>query len=685
MTIAVDPPVADAFPVQPSDALKGPSQEPLDQPVRRTDVRNAGVAFALSNISVDAARALLKKMHEHRRTRVQAQLAANVEQTRIAEQRTAEQATRARADADVAMDRLRKKNELEERVRRLGNAIRLKRHEREAKKIADEVDRLETERSETIERLGRERTLRHNAEVDAWNKQLAERNEQHAQLASLREQLADNEIEIRKTAAERMNQWMTRTACGFLVWAGYTVIGTTGIAVAALLDDSQKKSLLTDVGVSAVKLMHNFSRGRLHPMVAAPLSLLAFLATVVTLLLLIDWLMRWFDKRRWTERRRPQQGYTFPSREDLSRSTFSKLLAAIPFIYISGVVIAFVAYGGTVTSNTALLGRNSAMLNALIGSALSLLSASIFVLYFANIFEPRISSSQLPTKWRTRWEVGIVPFIMLLALVLVAIFGPHSRWAWAGVTAFMLLGAMALAYGLLYRGMFREIDYAARAVVECDRRIEELLEPPEKEDPDRTEKRETDRVLSDYRARRQYLLDLDRERRLRRAFLTSDENDTQLMGVYHIATSSVWRVWVRFRRLGPQPDFYRVTDFEAASIETEARQEYEEQLRAIELELNVLDPETARTRADACEKEHAQACEQRERAEREQPLLLATTDERESVENFDFEGAYAVGTMTKPIFDVINKRRDEAIVKTERPRVKRPAARVHAEEVQSAH
>ena len=324
------------------------------------------------------------------------------------------------------------------------------------------------------------------------------------------------------------------------------------------------------------------------------------------------------------------------------------------------------------------------MLNALIGSALSLLSASIFVLYFANIFEPRISSSQTPARWRTRWEVGMVPFVMLLALVLVAIFGPHSRWAWVGVTAFMLLGAMALAYGLLYRGIFREIDYAARAVAECDRRIEELFEPPGKENPDRTEKRETDRVLSDYRARRQYLLDLDRERRLRRAFLTSDENDTHLIGVYHVAASSLWRVWVRFRRLGPQPDFYRVTDFEAAPIETEERQQCEEQIRAIQVELSMLDPETAQARAGAREQEHAQAREQRERAEREQPLIMATTDERESVENFDFERAYAVGAMTKPIYDAINKRRDEAIVKAERPRVKRPA-RAHAEEVQSAH
>lgn len=669
MTIAVDP-ADDAVPIQ--------------APAPITDVRDAAVAFSLSNISLEASRSLLKRLQENRRKRIQEQVTADIERTRGAEKLAAEKLERARAEHVVALGRLRAKNELEERKRRLGDVIRQKRHDLEAKKIAAEIDALDAERAESMERLGRDRKLRHESELADWKEHAEERKEQAKQLTEMRDQLAEEAKEVRDTAAQRMNRWMTRTAAGFLIWAGYTVIGATGFAVSALLDVSQGPSLLTDIGLAAMRLMTDFNRGPLHPLIAAPLSLLAFLATVVGLVVSIDALMRWFDKR-WLERRRPSspEHFVFPHKEEISRHTFSRVLVAVPFIYLSGVIIAFIAYGGHVTSNTLLIGSRSTLLNAIIGSALSLLSTSIFILYFANILEPR--AAEEGWRWGTRWEVGVVPFVMLLALALVAAFGPHSRWAWAGLSAFMLLGAMALAYGLLYRGMFGEIDYAGRAVIDCDRRIAETLEAPEIDDPDRTERREIDNVLSDFRARRQYLLDLDRERRLRRVFLTSDENDPTLIAVYHIASSFLRKVWVRMRRIGPQPDFYRVTDFEAAKEETEQRQDAEQHIRELDLELSVVDPEAARVRWDACETDFAKAQQERERAERSQSLVLAETDERESAESFDFERAYALGLSTKTAYDAIVKRRDEAVTKAEKPRVKRPARVGHAEEVHSGH
>jgi hypothetical protein len=248
----------------------------------------------------------------------------------------------------------------------------------------------------------------------------------------------------------------------------------------------------------------------------------------------------------------------------------------------------------------------------------------------------------------------------------------------------MLLGAMALAYGLLYRGMFRDLDYAARAVIECDQRIEELLAPPSKDEPGRAEQREIERVLADYRTRRQYVLDLDRERRLRRVFLTSDEGDTTMLAAYQVAASVLWKVWIRLRRIGPQPDFYRVTDFEAAPVETAERQHFEELIRQADLELKLLDPEAARARKEMCEREYEIARQEREAAERRQPLAVASSDEREAEERLAFEDAFAVGLSTRPAYDVIVKRRDEHLRVAERPRVKRPV-RPRAEEVQDGH
>jgi len=656
--------MTDGIDAQTRDALTPPPSRPLD-------ARNSGVTFALSQISLETGRILLRMTQQQRRIRLQEQLRNDIERTQTAEQHADERLASARRDHLTTFTRLRARNALEERLRLLSAAIRRKRHELEAKKIADELDRLETERKATTERLGSDRTKQHEVELADWTTRSDERKQTVDRLAAARTEAEKAASELRAAAAGRMNRWMTRTTAGFLVWAGYTVIWATGVSVACLLDDGQKRSMLTDVGKSAIKLMGDLGGRSLHPMIAAPLFLLVFLLSVVLLLVGIDALMRRFDKRGWLDssQKNTPTRFQFPTKENLTRAAFSKLLIAIPFIYISGVAIAFVAYGGQVASNTIQIGKTNSILNAIIGSALSLLASSIFVLYFVNIFEPRASSDD--RHWRQRWEVGVVPLFLLGAVVLIAIFGPHSRWAWAGVAAFMLLGAMALAYGVLYRGMFRELDYGARAVNDCDRRIEDALRKPEIEDPDRTEQREIERVLSDYRARRQYLLDLDRERRLRRTFLTSDENDPAMIAAYHIASSFLWKVWVRFRRIGPQPDFYRTTDFEAAPVETELRQECERQIRELDLELQVLTPEVATARFETCEREHDLARQEYERAERQQPLAIAANDEREATELFDFEEAYALGIATKPAYDTIVKRRDATLEKAERPRVKR--------------
>jgi hypothetical protein len=683
---------------QPIDVLSRPSTIPdsalasplalhspaLEPPVPAMDAQTAGVSFALSGLSLDAGRNLLKAVQDNRRVRLHAQLAGDIERTRADEHHALQRLARARAEFGVIAERLRWKNALEDRATRLGAVIRQKRHDMEAKKIADEVERLEQERRATVDRLGNDRAERHRAELASWKERAEERSAQTQQLLSTRKQLAIAEAELRAAAAPRMNRWMTRTASGFLVWAGYTVIGTTGIAVASLLDDGSKRSLLTDVATSAAKLMNDFGGGALHPMVAAPLAILAFLLSVAALIVGMDALMRWFDERWLKPGRTASNGtFSFPTKEELSRKTFSKLLITIPFIYISSVLVAFIAYGGRMAGSLILIGNAAAVLNAMIGSALSLLAASIFLLYFANILEPRATTGGL--RWRTRWEIGIVPFFMVGAILLIAAVGPHSPWAWAGVTIFMLLGAMALAYGLLYRGMFGELDYASRAVTRCDQQITAIMEPPAEDEPGKAEKREVERVLADYRARRQYLFDLDRERRLRRAFLTSDQNDTMMVATYQVAASALWRVWMRLRGVGPQPEFYRATDFEAAPLETAERQQCEERIRYAGLELRMLpDSDAARASKELCERDYERARQERETAERQPALAVASLDEREAEQRLAFEEAYQIGRSTKHAYDIVVYRREQQLAAAQRPRVIRPA-RSRAEEVLNGH
>jgi hypothetical protein len=651
---------------------------------RTVNVRDAAVAFALSGISLESARALVKTMQDRRRERIAAQLSSEAERARIAETRTEERRSEAEGERKTAEHQLRKRNELEERVRDLGDQIRRARHLKEGEKIAQELDRLDTERKDTIERLGREHALSHDVEMEAWTARSAERDAEVEELKSTRQHLAHAHEEARASARTRMNGWMTRTAAGFLVWAGYAVIGTTGVAVSSLLDDSDDRSVLTDIGASAAKVMSELQGTDMHPLIAAAAGLLAFLASIVVLLVLMDLLMRWFDKR-WldveaSEPAQPQYGLT--RRAELGRSTFSKLLVAIPFVYVTGLLVAFVAYGGQPLSNRLLLGEAASVLNALIGSALSLLSASIFLLYFANILEPRDSAHG--SRWRMVWEIGIVPFVMIGAVVLVAMYGPSSRGSWAGVTAFMLLGAMALAYGLLYRGMFRDLDYRARMVSDCDRRIASIRRPPRHSEPTRLERKLIERALADYRERRQRLLDLDRERRLRRLFLTSDSLDTSLAASIAIRPAGLWNRILRRPRTEPQPDFYRTTDFEAAPAETEERREVEKRIREINLDLVIRDADAARARQDVLTRELDAAREAAARAARDHQMTLPLTDEREATESLELEQAFQMALSIKSSYDVIAKRREETIRKVERPTTKR-SARVLGQEVPSEH
>lgn len=669
-----------ALEISPDDS-GGPPRDATE----RLNVPDAAVTFSLSGISVEAGRKLVEAIHARRRQRVQAQIGADIDATRSAETRAEEALDDARAAAVAAAEYLRHKSAVEEMVRRLARIIRGKRHELEAKKIADELTRLDAERHATIERLAQERMLRHQTELDEWRQRAGERKDRVDELKVLRDETATAARELRTSSAARMNGWMSRTAAGFLIWAGYTVIGTTGIAVSSLLGNHSGRSLLTDIGTSAVKLMTELAGGAVHPLIAALGGLLAFLVSVTGVLVLIDLLMRWFDKR-WllvrSAREHASDRFTMPVKPELGRSTFAKLLIAIPLAYVAGSLVAFIAYGGTVASNGLLVGESTAVLHTLIGTALSLLSASMFVLYFSNILEPRTAARG--SRWPMVWEIGIVPFVMVAAIGAAAWFGPESRWAWAGIITFMLLGSMALAYGLVYRGMYRQLDYVAHAIAEYDKRILQQQTAPQPDEPSRGEQREIARVMTDYRQRRQQLLDLDRERRLRRTFLTSDEGDTALIDAYHVASSRFWNVLVRLWRVKPQHDFYRVTDLEAAPRESEQRQQLEQELRDIDIELALLEPEETRKKVEELERTWEEARAARERAEREQSLRLALNDEQEVVEGLQYEKAYAMGTCTKPSYDAVTRRRDEAVGRTVRPRVPRPA-RNRAAEVSDGH
>jgi len=645
------------------------------QPPSNRDLRSAGVAMALSDVPINTAQSLLTALQWTRRENLIARLRMQLQLAREAEQRAANVLARATADHQTWAECLRRRGSLEAGIRDLAIAIRRKRHDAEARKIEAELERLDEERKETIKRLSNERRQAHQEAVQDWKDRAVERTAQANELKATRDTLVVEEKRLRDAAKDRMEPWMTRTASGFLIWAGYSVIGTTGIAVAMLLDDLSGRSLFIDIGTSAGRAIAEMSAYRLHPLIGSALGLLLFIASVIGLLVCIDLLMRWFDHKGWLKEQPTETSDPQPivlRRAELGRSAFSKLLITVPFAYITGMAIAFIAYGGGTAKNVSMLGQATVVLNGLIGSALSLLSASMFILYFATILEPRTNANKSQHRWRRMWEVGVVPFVMVLAILVAAALGPRSRWSWAGLTAFMLLGTMALAYGLLYRGMFRDLEYATREIDDCDRRIAYLLRPPNEPRPSAIERRELDRTLSEYHQRRQRILDLDRERRIRRMLLVSDESDPTMVGAYQVASNWIWRVIVRRRDTGIQNDFYRTTDLEAAPVETAQRQDLEQQWQTNELELSILGAQVTRDKLNQCIHELDAARAERSRLEYEQPQLLAADQERQANETLDLEQSFAVAKRLKGAFDNLVEQREEMIYSGKRPTVNLP-------------
>src|SRR5439155_9173537 len=129
--------------------------------------------------------------------------------------------------------------------------------------------RLDDERRESVTRLANDRVTRHDAALHSWKAEEGERDRKVLDLKAQRNELAAASTKTRTECEARMNPWMTRTAAGFLVWAGYTVIGTTGMAVASMMKDHHGVSLLSDVAASVVLFMNNVRGGFVPPLLSA--------------------------------------------------------------------------------------------------------------------------------------------------------------------------------------------------------------------------------------------------------------------------------------------------------------------------------------------------------------------------------------------------------------------------------
>jgi ABC-type multidrug transport system fused ATPase/permease subunit len=163
---------------------------------------------------------------------------------------------------------------------------------------------------------------------------------------------------------------------------------------------------------------------------------------------------------------------------ELDRSDYTRLLAAFPYIFL-GAVVVFLFSG--VDKDGKLL----TLTTASIGVVFSLISTAAALLYVTRYVRPRMEQAvgggtgqeaSLPRYLRMNWELVALLSLMVLSLLLSSALPTTSQtWlpyfsdnqlkllAWGGVALFMCAaGSFALAYGVIQRGIFRDVSHLRR-------------------------------------------------------------------------------------------------------------------------------------------------------------------------------------------------------------------------------
>ncbi|HYX51268.1 MAG TPA: hypothetical protein VE843_16090, partial [Ktedonobacteraceae bacterium] len=288
----------------------------------------------------------------------------------------------------------------------------------------------------------------------------------------------------------------------FLFVAGFISLAGVGSVISNLLSDRQPgedvlSRLIQNVGGIAdgmVPSQFGQFASVFRPFIFIVLLLL-FLGLFYGLIRLMDWLVHRFDSESWggqspdsepnrTPRTIGDQFTGFASSAlsissqistlfpfTVERRDYTRLLAAFPYLFLGGVIVFLFSAGGKVLSLT----------TSYIGVIFALLATSVSVLYVTKIIEPRWDIASRANEGENRSlafarinrELTGLFGLMVLSLLLAAFMPGQSRWAylnsqqtklivWGFIALFMCLSSLGLAYGIIQRGIFKDIDYLIR-------------------------------------------------------------------------------------------------------------------------------------------------------------------------------------------------------------------------------
>jgi hypothetical protein len=503
--------------------------------------------------------------------------------------------TRREAENDVAG--------IADQVGDLDLIIKQKRRKAQSDRLQAKLDEIDRKATAANERLSAEQRRVEEANLKLWQK-VADEYRDAAKDAQKRIDEVDAEINLARQRVDPLvRKGVTRTVAGFLLWSGYLSFAAIGSAFAILFHETgEQQSGLNNILGIARGLLSAFPEGwnlgvRL---VLGTIVIVAGLAAYCGLIAALDWYLRRFDRRwRADAKRRPkndnrqQDPHTRfmvrppgPSTE-IRRSSFVQLLASIPYILITAVVAFFAA---AATGNKGGSGDAAAgsTINTFIGTVLALLVTASLVMYILKVLDRRerfqdADGAAAKGRWTDGWEFLVVP-ALLVVTTLCATFRGWTFNIWGPVTLVMLFSCLAVAYGVIYSGVYKDITVLERRKRHFVDELDDLRDwtPP---DPDETDEMHNERLLiAELRQRRKELLDA--------------EFDFEPASAPEIVQPSSW-TWRK--RSAPQTKprvKYQdivVPDDEAAPDEWRDRRDLERKLRERQQQLREIDatpPET---------------------------------------------------------------------------------------------
>ncbi len=269
----------------------------------------------------------------------------------------------------------------------------------------------------------------------------------------------------------------------------------------------------------------------------------------------VDHLIYRFDPR-WRWRRREQNNPI--GQPAVTRRSFVRLFALVPYALIGCLAVAFVAAGQA--NDDILRSFIASAADTAIGSTIAMLATAVMMMYIIKIIEPRESG----LTFRRSWEVALAPGAVVFAVALAAVLANDKRWgAWM---LFMLLGSLALAYGLIYHGIYKDADKAQEELDAIDGQIRAEQFGPERPKLSGAFLRQSTEVAARYARGRQRLQNF--EARLNLGFIPVPVPKTsKLQVVRHWLTPTHWFTSVRTN--GHQPSVvqksFEIVDNEIAS------------------------------------------------------------------------------------------------------------------------